>query len=132
MIESLNLEDSYRIEVSGWGFDSIFFVEQTDLFWDRNGGKKVLLHYSPAEGAIVFIRLLLQDLKGNTLPVAYRVAAVRPMDCNGKSEVRLQQLHPRAQVPQMDGPASYPFEDCRSTCEPKESSAQLEHEEILQ
>ena len=132
MGESMNLEDSYRIEVSGWGFDSSFFVEQTNLFWDRSGDKKVLLRHSPAEGAIVFIRLLLQGALGNTLPVAYQVAAVRPMDCTGQSEVRLQQLHPRTKVPQMDELASYAIEDCQSTCEPKESSAQLEHEEILQ
>jgi hypothetical protein len=132
MDESSNLDGNYRIEVSGWGFDSNFFVEQTDLVWDPRGDKKVLLHHSPVEGGIVFIRLLSQDPMGNTLPVAYQVAAVHPMDCNGQSEVRLQQLHPRTKVPQMGEFASYRIEDCQRTCDPKESSAQLEHEEILQ
>jgi hypothetical protein len=132
MDESANLDGNYRIEVSGWGFDSNFFVEQTDLSWDRSGDKKVLLHHAPAEGGMVFIRLLLPDPMGNTLPVAYQVAAVNPMDCNGQSEIRLKQLHPRTKVPRMGELASYPIEDCKSACEPAESAAQLEHEEILQ
>jgi hypothetical protein len=132
MRDSVNLDDSYRIEVSGWGFDNNFFVEQTDLFWDRGGDKKVLLHNSPAEGGIVFIRLLLQDPRGRTLPLAYQVAAVHPMDCNGQSEVRLRQLHPRTKVPQTGQVASYPIEDSQRSCEAKENSAQMEHEEILQ
>lgn len=132
MDESANLDGNYRIEVSGWGFDSNFFVEQTDLFWDRSGDKKVLLHHAPAEGGIVFVRLLLPDPAGKALPVAYQVAAVRRTDCNGQSEIRLKQLHPRTKVSQMGKLASHVLEDSKSTCEPKESSAQLEHEEILQ
>lgn len=132
MGEFVNRDESYRIEVSGWGFDNDFFVEQTDLVWDRSGDKKVILHHSPTEGGVVFVRLLSQDPMGHTLPVAYQVAAVRPVDCNGQSEVHLRRLHPRTKVPQMDQLASYPTEDSQHTCEAKESSAQMEHEEILQ
>ena len=129
---TVNLDDRYRIEVSGWGFNSEFFVEQTDLFWDRSGDKKVLLHHCPAEGGVVFIRLLLQDSKNQTLPVAYQVSAVHPMDCNGQSEVRLSRVHPRNKVSQMAHPASYAGEDGQRLCEAEQSSMQLEHEEILQ
>jgi hypothetical protein len=132
MEESVNIEDRYRIEVSGWGFDNHFFVEQADMFWDRSGEKKVLLHHSPSEGGIVFIRLLLQDHISPTLPVAYQVAEVHAMDCSGRSEVRLLKVHPRTKVSQMTCPASYASEDGQQRCEAKESSAQLEHEEILQ
>ena len=132
MDESVILDNRFRIEVSGWGFDNEFFVEQTDLFWDRSGDKKVLLHHSSTEGGVVFVRLLLQDPMGNTLPVAYQVAAVRPMDCNGQLEVRLRRVHPRTKVSQTGHPASYASEDSQRLCEAKENSAQLKHEEILQ
>ncbi|MBZ5644291.1 MAG: hypothetical protein LAO19_16150 [Acidobacteriia bacterium] len=132
MDESVNFDDRFRIEVSGWGFDNDFFVEQTDLYWDRSGDKKVLLHHSPSVGGVVFVRLMLQDPLGNTLPVAYQVAAARPMDCNGQSEVRLRRVHPRTKVSQTGHPASYASEDGQRPCEAKENSAQLEHEEILQ
>jgi hypothetical protein len=68
----------------------------------------------------------------NTLPVAYQVAAVHPMDCNGQSEICLKRLHPRTKVPQTGDPASYLVEDCKKTCAPKEESAHVEQEEILQ
>jgi hypothetical protein len=132
MTESVNREEHYRIEVSGWGFDNDFFVERADLIWDPSNGKRVLLHHCPPEGGIVFIRLLLQDRMGETLPVAYQVACVQPMDCNGRSEVRLRQMRRRTKVSQMDGFASYVEEDCGRTCEPGQTREQLEHEEILQ
>jgi hypothetical protein len=132
MGESTHLDGNYRIEVSGWGFDRDFFVEQTDLFWDRSGDKKVFLRHAPSEGGMVFIRLLSDDWANNAIPVAYQVAEVQPMDRSGRSETRLTKMHPRTKVPQMEEIASYPIEDCQRTCEPKESSAQLEHEEILQ
>lgn len=132
MNETENLDGNYRIEVSGWGSDQNFFVEQTELFWDRSGDKKVLLHHSPSEGGIVFIRLLSQDWMGNTSPVAYQVAAVQSMDCNGHSEVRLRQLHPRTKVSQVGVLASYAVEDCQGICEPKDLASRMEHEEILQ
>jgi hypothetical protein len=132
MDESMQLGGNYRIEISGWGLDKDFFVEQTDLFWDRTGNKKVFLRHAPSEGGMVFIRLLSADWANNPIPVAYQVADVQPMDCSGRSEIRLTQMRPRTKVPQMGEIASYPVEDCGRTCEPKESSAQLEHEEILQ
>jgi hypothetical protein len=132
MGETANLAGNYRIEVSGWGFDSNFFVEQTDLFWDHSGEKRVLLHHILADGAIVFIRLLLPESLNNTLPVACQVAGVLPMNRNGQCEVLLRQLHPRSKVPETAQRASYSVDDIQSKCGPKECSAQLEKEEVLQ
>jgi len=132
MDERASIAGNYRIEVSGWGLDQSFFAEKGDLVWDRSGDKKVALRHALAEGAIVFIRLLLSEADNKTLPVAYQVAAVQPMDCNGWCEVLLTQLHPRTKVSLTDKDASYSLEDSRSTGEPKESSEQLETEEVLQ
>lgn len=131
MDDSANLDGSYRIEVSGWSFDKDFFVEQTDLFWDRSGEKKVLLHHAPAEGGMLFVRLLWPSPAGNTVPVAYQAAAVFPTDRNGRSEIRLKRLHPRTKVSQRGEFASYVTEDVERTYDPNERPAQLEHEEIL-
>ena len=132
MDETMNLAGNYRIEVSGWGFDSNFFVEQTDLLWDQGGDKMVLLHHALSEKAIVFIRILLPESFNNTLPVAYQVAAVQPMNCNGQREVRLRQLHPRSKVPRRAEDASDWSQDSKDAGKRKESSARLEQEEILQ
>jgi hypothetical protein len=132
MDETMNPADNYRIEVSGWGFESDFFVEQTGLLCDEGGEKKVFLHHTVSEKAIVFVRLLLPESLNNTLPVAYQVAAVQPMNCSGQCEVRLRQLHPRSKVPQRAEDASHWSTDSKDACEQKESSARLEHEEILQ
>jgi len=126
--------DNYRIEISGWGLDSNFFVENTDLLWDRGRDKKVSLHHAVSEGTIVFIRLLLAEAGLNTLPVAYQVAAVEPMDSDGCCETHLKQLHPRTKVSSEGRSASNSFEGSREsdTCEAKESSEQMETEEVLQ
>jgi len=132
MNDKSNLAGSYRIEISGWGFDSDFFVEQTELVWDASGDKKVSLRHALSQGATVFIRLLLPASAANTLPVAYEVAAADPTDCNGRCEIRLRQLHPRIKVPRANETASYSIEDAKTACEQNDNSARSEYEEILQ
>jgi hypothetical protein len=131
MEETTKSSGSYRIEVSGWGLDSSFFVEKTDLFWEQSGGKRASLHHTVAEGAVVFVRLLWPE-SGNTTPVPYRVSAVEPMDCNGACEIQLDQLRPRTKVPKPDKHASDLIEDASNGRELNESLTQLEPEEILQ
>ena len=58
-----NARRYYRIELSGWGLDQSFFVEQTTLLWCQDGDKSVALHRELADGAIVF-------RKGGGEPVA--------------------------------------------------------------
>ena len=128
----MNFPGNYRIEVSGWGLDSNFFVEKTDLIWSQSGDKKVLLHHALPEGAIIFVRLLIPESTGSSVPVAYQVGGVQPMDCNGQCGMRLTQMHPRSKESIACEVASDLQEDSRRMREPRESSTQLEPEEILQ
>jgi hypothetical protein len=134
MEEATKLSGNYWVEVSGWGLDTSFFVEKTDLYWGPNGDKKVSLRHMVPEGTIVFVRLLSPDAVNGALPVAYRVAEIQAMNCNGLCETILVQLHPRKKAPLTEKLASYAVEDSRSknTCEPEENSAQMAPEEILQ
>ena len=107
MGNSVNSSGNYRIEISGWGLDNNFFVEQTDLFWDRSGEKQVLLHHAlPREPSFLF-GLLASEPSTGTVPVAYQVCSCAPMDCNGQCEMRLTQLHPRSKESHAGEVASY-------------------------
>jgi hypothetical protein len=86
----------YRIEISGWGVDNSFFIECTDLLWCSNGAKQVHVHRSLAEGSVVFLRLLGAETSNLTVPLAYAVAEVTPMDREGICRISLAQLHPRS------------------------------------
>jgi len=98
---------TYRIEVSGWGLDSNFFVERTELICSQDGEKKVRLRRSLADGVIVFVRLLVSESTGSSLPVAYQVKGTQAMDCNGHCEVHLTRLQPRTQESNAPKIASY-------------------------
>jgi hypothetical protein len=132
MADIFNFPDNYRIEVSGWGLDNIFFVEKTDLLWSPSGVKQLLLHHSLLEGAMIFVRLLASESMKCSVPVIYQVEGVEPMDRNGQCEMRLQQMPPRLKAPYAGGSASYMREDSLKTSEPRKSSTQPEPEEILQ
>jgi hypothetical protein len=132
MADIFNSPGNYRIEVSGWGLDGSFFAEKTDLHWLPSGVKQVLLQSALPEGAMIFVRVLGSESMKGSVPVPYRVNGIQPMDCNGRCEMQLRRLHPRPQAPNTGGSASYIPEDSYSACEPRESSIQLEPEEILQ
>jgi len=132
MGNSYNSSGDYRIEISGWGLDNSFFAERTDLFWTPGGEKKVQLHRALAEGAIVFIRLLSSEPSSGTVPVAYQVHCVEPMDCNGLCEIRLAQLHPRSKESLAAKSASKDLEDLPSVCDAREVEVELQREEVLQ
>ena len=137
MADKFNSPGNYRIEVSGWGLDDSFFVEKTELYWSPSGVKQVVLRRALPEGAMIFVRLLgSQSMKGS-VPVAYQVNGIQPMNCEGSCEMQLRQMHPRSRAvyskaPYTRGSASYIPEDSFSACEPRDSSIQLEPEEILQ
>ena len=99
MGNSFNSSGGYRIEVSGWGVDSKFFVEKADLLWTSAGEKKVQLHRSLQQGDVVFVRLLTSEVSNNCVPVAYRIGQVEQMDCNGRCQMMLTQMHPRSKEP---------------------------------
>ncbi len=79
---------SYRVEVSGWDTQDVFFVEKTTLEWDESGGKRVLLRSPVATGAVVFVRLM--DPSGRqAIPVAYHVLGVGRSDGHGAYEIQI-------------------------------------------
>lgn len=132
MTHSFNSPGDFRIEISGWGLDNSFFVERTDLLWTAQGEKNVQLHRALPEGAIVFIRLLAVEPSSGTVPVAYRVEGVMPMDCSGRCQMRLTQLRPRSKESFIGKNASYWSEDSQRVCDVQEFEGELQHEEILQ
>lgn len=127
-----NDSGDYRIEISGWGLDNSFFVERTDLLWTAEGEKQVQLHRALPEGAVVFVRLLAPESSNGSVPVAYRICEVVPMDCTGRCRMRLAQLHPRTRESLEAIRASKVTEDSRRECHLQETEAGLQREEVLQ
>jgi hypothetical protein len=132
MSKPFQCPDDFRIEISGWGLDNSFFAERTDLHWTAGGEKHVQLHHTLPEGAIVFIRLLASEPTSGSVPVAYRVQGVMPMDCNGRCQMRLEQLRPQLQESLARKSASNVLEDLRKVRDVQELKSESQHEEILQ
>jgi hypothetical protein len=84
----------YRVEVSGWDASDAYFVEKTTLDWMGGDDKEISLRPAMREGAIVFVRLLQQFGKADSLPIAYRASGIRTDD-SGRTLIRLERLHPR-------------------------------------
>jgi len=132
MSQFSNYEEDFRIELSGWGLDNDFFAERTDLQWTADGEKQVQLHRTLQEGTIVFVRLLSSEDFRGSVPVAYRVEGVMPMDCNGRCQVKLAQQHPRAKESSGGKVASNGAEGSKRACDVQEFEGKLRREEILQ
>jgi hypothetical protein len=129
---SFNYPGDYRIEISGWGLNNDFFAEKTHLLWTAGGEKQVQLHRALPEGAIVFIRLLASEPSSGSVPVAYQVQDVVPMNCNGRCQMKLAQLHPASRESLGRENASNGLEDSRRVCDVQRFEEQLQREEILQ
>ena len=65
--------DRYRVEVSGWDEEEMFFVEKSHLDWDEFAGKHITLRHMLPEGAIVFVRMLQPTEIRQSPPMAYKV-----------------------------------------------------------
>ena len=132
MNTSFNCPDDFRIEISGWGLDNCFFAERTDLLWAADGKRHVQLHRALPVGAIDFIRLLSPEPSSGSVPVAYRVQDVVPMDCNGCCQMRLEQSRSRSKESSGWKNASNVSEDSEKECDVREFESELKHQEILQ
>ena len=119
MGETTGFSGGYRVEVSGWGLNDVFFVEKTDLVWTRGEEKKLLLRHVLQNGAIIFVRLANPGVSRNSVPVAYRVENVQPINDAGQCEMSLLQLHPRSKESSTSQTASEEVaeEDSNRTCE---------------
>ncbi len=131
MTKSFNCPCDFRIEISGWGLDNSFFAERTDLLWTADGEKHVQLHRALPEGAVVFIRLLASEPSSGSVPVAYRVEDVVPMDRTGRCQMRLSQLRPRSKESPVQENASNGAEDQQRVCDVLAFENELQDEEIL-
>lgn len=131
---TFNSPGSYRIEVSGWGLDSNFFVERTDLLWTPADEKKVQLHRALPEGAIVFIRLQVpvEESPNCSVPIAYQVKEVEPMDCVGLCLMKLTQLHPHSKESLKEKNASNKQKGSRRERDVLVERGELQCEEFLQ
>jgi hypothetical protein len=124
-------QGNYRIEVSGWDLNDFFFVEKTDLPWSEGGEKRLLLHQTLSEGAVIFVRLMAPETSNGLVPVAYRVESVKPMNSTGLCEMRLVQVHPRSKAGTRSNFASRSAKYSSKSIEMMESWMELELEEVL-
>ncbi|HET6144128.1 MAG TPA: hypothetical protein VFE02_11525 [Candidatus Acidoferrales bacterium] len=134
--KTFNGPGDYRIEVSGWGADNSFFVEQANLVWTARGEKQLrLLHELPA-GAVMFVRPITGDASNPSVPVAFRVKTIKRMVVENGYQVELLEMHPRQQSSKIakESPGrqiASNGQEAKSSCETNESGMELEHEEIL-
>jgi hypothetical protein len=94
------MENCYRVEVSGWDASEDFFVEKTMLHWGEHGDKDIRLRSSLREGCVVFVRVLQRFSNTDVISVAYQVARLSELDGEGCTIVRLAQLYPRRSLRQ--------------------------------
>ena len=124
-------QGNYRIEVSGWGPNDVFFVEKTDLLRSEGGQKRLLLHHALSEGAVIFVRLMAPETSCGLVPVAYQEESVKPMNSTGLCEMRLVQVHPRSKAHTRSSFASRSAKYSSKSIEMMESWTELELEEVL-
>ena len=79
----------YRVEVSGWDDNKAFFVENSELEWTAESGKRVTLSRGLTSGAVIFLRLLQPISTDRSNPVAYEAVLV------AKTQEGLQQFRLR-------------------------------------
>ena len=130
---SFHAPGEYRIEISGWGGDNCFFVERANLIWRAGGEKQVQLFRALPEGAMIFVRSISSDPSNLSVPVAYKVKTLLPMDSEGRYPMNLVQMHPRG----MEGRESLTRgiasnkQEAKRQCETNDLEMTLEQEEIL-
>jgi hypothetical protein len=93
---TVNGEDTYRVEVSGWDAKENFFVEKTTLEWKPEDKKSLLLRADIRPGCMVFVRLLQPLATAASFPIAYEALTSAEKDRTGATRVSLERLRPRA------------------------------------
>jgi hypothetical protein len=87
----------YRVEVSGWDMDKMFFVEKAEIAWDEETGKRVKLRRPLRKGSVVFVRLLQTSSIERAYPTAYEVDPLQA-EQNGYCEYKLRQVQRRSKA----------------------------------
>lgn len=88
----------YRVEVSGWDDNKAFFVENSELEWTHESGKRVTLNRGLTDGAVVFLRLLQPISDDRSHPVAYEAELVACTEA-GLRQFRLRPVSTRPAHP---------------------------------
>jgi hypothetical protein len=88
------LAGMYRVEVSGWDKNQAFFVEKSDLEWNEDSGKLVVLFNAVPDRALVFLRLLQSISADRSRPVPYEAEFVT-VTAEGLRQFRLHPVSPR-------------------------------------
>lgn len=84
----------YAVEVSGWDSSECFFVENADLLWNEETGKRVALVRRLPEPSILFVRLLQQGPSERSHPVVYE-AQFAGRGLSGRNEFVLHPVVPK-------------------------------------
>lgn len=88
------IANTYQVEISGWDQSHLYFVEKSDLEWEEQSDKHVVLRHELPEGTIIFVRLLQPTVEDRSYPVPYHANLVRLMD-SGRRQFRLVPVIPR-------------------------------------
>ena len=86
----------YPVEVSGWDASESYFVEKSELEWEEDAGKQVILHRMLREGAHIFVRLIQSSSSERSHPVPYE-AHYTSSTPDGRWQFQLLPLRPRAE-----------------------------------
>lgn len=84
----------YHVEISGWDATHAFFVEKSELEWNDETGKHVLLKHALPEGAMIFVRLLQSASPERAVPVAYEAKLTGQVQ-DGRHAFALKQARSR-------------------------------------
>jgi hypothetical protein len=84
----------YPVEVSGWDASESFFVEKSELVWEEDASKQVVLHRMLREGAHIFVRLIQLFSSERSHPVPYE-AHYTGSTPDGNWQFRLLPVRPR-------------------------------------
>jgi hypothetical protein len=131
MNQNTNYSGTYQIEVSGWGLDDMFFVENSNLSWSGDEEKRLTLRHAISDGAIIFVRLIAPEPSFTSVPVAYEVHDVQSMNSGGLCEMRLSRLHPQSREQLKTGVASLFRPASSNSCKEEQSQIHAEQEEVL-
>ena len=91
MIPAEEHATTYRVEVSGWDDHKSFFVENSELDWSEEFGKRVTLNRTLTDGSVIFLRLLQPMTNERALPVAYAAELIARND-RGQRQFRLRPI----------------------------------------
>ena len=94
LTERQPLAGTYSAEVSGWDRSNSFFVEKSELCWNEETGKQLVLSRQLRPGAMIFVRLLLPTDAEPSFPVAYEAQPIFTLS-GGPQNFRITRIVPR-------------------------------------